>query len=74
MMAWYRDQIELQNKALDETEAAKESDILEQMRAYEREAEMAVGAERAGDWDDLFRAAGEVWRAASTRFDVAAPA
>ena len=60
MMAWYRDQIELQNKALDETEEAKESDILEQMRAYEREAEMAVGAESAGDWDDLFRAAGEV--------------
>jgi len=60
MMAWYRDQIELQNKALDETEAAKESDILEHMRAYEREAEMAVGAESVGDWDDLFRAAGEV--------------
>ena len=60
MMAWYRDQIELRNKALDETEAAEESDILEQMRAYEHEAEMAVGAEGAGDWDDLFRAAGEV--------------
>ena len=60
MMAWYGDQIELQNKALDETEAAKESDILEQMRAYEHEAEMAVGAAGAGDWDDLFRAAGEV--------------
>ena len=60
MMAWYGDQIELQNKALDETGAAKESDILEQMRAYEHEAEMAVGATGAGDWDDLFRAAGEV--------------
>ena len=60
MMAWYRDQIELRNRALDETEAAEESDILEQMRAYEHEAEMAVGAEGAGDWDDLFRAAGEV--------------
>ena len=60
MMAWYRDQIELQNKALDETEAAKESDILEQMWAYEHEAEMAVGAVGSGDWDDLFRAAGEV--------------
>jgi S-DNA-T family DNA segregation ATPase FtsK/SpoIIIE len=60
MMAWYRDQIELRNRALDETEAAEESDILEQMRAYEHEAEMAVGAEGTGDWDDLFRAAGEV--------------
>ena len=60
MMAWYRDQTELQNKALDETKAAKESDILEQMRAFENEAEMAVGAEAAGSWDDLFRAAGEV--------------
>ena len=60
MMGWYRDQIELQNRAFDETEAARESDILEQMRAYEQEAEMAVGAEGAGDWDDLFRAAGEV--------------
>ena len=60
MMAWYRDQIELQNRALDEAEAAKESDILEEMRAYEHEAEMAVGAVGAGDWDDLFRAAGEV--------------
>ena len=60
MMGWYRDQIELQNRAFDETEAAKESDILEQMRAYEQEAEMAVGAEGAGDRDDLFRAAGEV--------------
>jgi S-DNA-T family DNA segregation ATPase FtsK/SpoIIIE len=60
MMAWYRDQIELQNRALDETEAAKESDILEQMRAFENEAEMAVGAEDAAGWDDLFRAAGEV--------------
>jgi len=60
MMAWYRDQIEIRNKALDEVEAAKESDILEQMRAFEHEAEMAVGAEDAGDWDDLFRAAGEV--------------
>ena len=60
MMAWYRDQIELQNRALDEAEAAKESDILEEMQAYEHEAEMAVGAVGAGDWDDLFRAAGEV--------------
>ncbi len=60
MMAWYRDQIEIRNKALDEVEAAKESDILEQMRAFEHEAEMAAGAEDAGDWDDLFRAAGEV--------------
>ena len=60
MMAWYRDQIEIRNKALDEVEAVKESDILEQMRAFEHEAEMAVGAEDAGDWDDLFRAAGEV--------------
>jgi S-DNA-T family DNA segregation ATPase FtsK/SpoIIIE len=60
MMGWYRDQIELQNRALDETEAAKESDILEQIRAYEQEAEMVVGAEGAGDWDDLFRTAGEV--------------
>ncbi len=60
MMAWYRDQIELQNRALDETEAAKESDILDQMRAFEHEAEMAVGAEGAGNWDELFRAAGEV--------------
>ena len=60
MMAWYRDQIEIQNKELDETEAAKESDILEQMRAFETEVEMAVGAEDAGGWDDLFRAAGEV--------------
>ena len=60
MMAWYRDQIEIRNKALDEVEAAKESDILEQMRAFEHEAEMAVEAEDAGDRDDLFRAAGEV--------------
>jgi len=60
MMAWYRDQVELRNKTLDDIEAAKESDILEQMRAYEHEAEMAVGAEGMGDWDDLFRAAGEV--------------
>ena len=60
MMGWYRDQIELQNKALDETEAATESDILEQMRAYEQEAEMAVGALGAAEWDDLFHAAGEV--------------
>ena len=60
MMGWYRDQIELQNRAVDETEAATESDILEQMRAFEQEAEMAVGAVGAGDWDDLFRAAGEV--------------
>ena len=60
MIAWYRDQIEIRNKALDEVEAATESDILEQMRVFEHEAEMAVGAEDAGDWDDLFRAAGEV--------------
>ncbi len=60
MMAWYRDQVELQNRALDETEAAKESDILEQMREFEHEAEMAVGAEGASNWDELFRAAGEV--------------
>ena len=60
MMAWYREQVEIQNKTLDEGEAAKESDILEQIRAHEHEAEMAVGAEAAGDWDDLFRAAGEV--------------
>ena len=60
MMGWYRDQAELQNRALDETEAATESDILEQMRAYEHEAEMAVGAVGSGDWDELFRAAGEV--------------
>ena len=60
MMGWYRDQIELQNRALDEIEVAGESDILEQMRAYQREAEMAVGAVGAAEWDDLFRAAGEV--------------
>jgi S-DNA-T family DNA segregation ATPase FtsK/SpoIIIE len=60
MMGWYRDQVELQNKALDETEAAKESDILEQMRAHEEQAEMAVGDTAGGDFDDLFRAAGEV--------------
>jgi S-DNA-T family DNA segregation ATPase FtsK/SpoIIIE len=60
MMGWYRDQIELQNRALDETEAATESDILEQMRAYEQEAEMAVGSIGAAEWDDLFQAAGEV--------------
>ena len=60
MMGWYRDQIELQNRALDETQAATESDILEQMRAYEQEAEMAVGAVGATEWDDLFRAAAEV--------------
>ena len=59
MMGWYRDQIELQNRAFDETEAATESDILEQMRAFE-EAEIAVGGEDEGDWDELFRAAGEV--------------
>ncbi len=60
MMGWYRDQIELQNRDFDQAEAAAESDILEQMRAFEEEAEMAVGAAGAGDWDDLFRAAGEV--------------
>ena len=60
MMGWYRDQIELQNKALDKTEAATESDILKQMCAYEQEAEMAVGALGAAEWDDLFHAAGEV--------------
>jgi S-DNA-T family DNA segregation ATPase FtsK/SpoIIIE len=60
MMAWYRDQVELQNRALDETEAAAESDILEQMRAQEEEAEMAVGAVGAAEWDDLFRAAADV--------------
>jgi S-DNA-T family DNA segregation ATPase FtsK/SpoIIIE len=60
MMAWYRDQIELQNRALDETEAAHESDILQQMRAHEKEVEMAVGAVGAAEWDDLFHAAGEV--------------
>jgi S-DNA-T family DNA segregation ATPase FtsK/SpoIIIE len=57
MMAWYRDQVELQNRALDE---AAESDILEQMRAQEEEAEMAVGAVGAAEWDDLFRAAADV--------------
>ncbi len=60
MMGWYRDQTELRNRALDETEAEKESDILEQIRAFEQEAEMAGAAEGAEDWDDLFRAAGEV--------------
>ena len=60
MMGWYRDQIELQSRELAEIEAATESDILEQMRAYEQEAEMAVGAVNAAEWDDLFRAAGEV--------------
>ena len=60
MMGWYRDQIELQNRALDETQAATESDILEQIRAYEEEAEMAVGAVGPAEWDDLFHAAGEV--------------
>ena len=60
MMSWYRDQLELQDRALDETEAASESDILEQMHAYEQEAEMAVGAVGAAEWDDLFRAAGDV--------------
>ena len=59
MMGWYRDQIELQNREFDEAEAAKESDILAQMRAHE-EAEMAVGVDGEDDWDDLFRAAGEV--------------
>ena len=60
MMGWYRDQIELQNRALDETEAPTESDILEQMHAYEQEAEMAVGSIGVAEWDELFRAAGEV--------------
>jgi len=60
MMGWYRDQIELQNRAMDETEAGTESDIMEQMRAFEEEAEMAVGAVGSADWDDLFRSAGEV--------------
>jgi S-DNA-T family DNA segregation ATPase FtsK/SpoIIIE len=60
MMGWYREQIELQNKALDETEAATESDILEQVRAFEHEAEMAVGDVSVADRDELFRAAGEV--------------
>ena len=45
---------------LDEAEVATELDILEQIWAHEKEAEMAVGAVGAGDWDDLFRAAGEV--------------
>ena len=60
MMGWYRDQIELQSRALDETEATTESDILEQMHAYEQEAEMAVGSIGVAEWDELFRAAGEV--------------
>jgi S-DNA-T family DNA segregation ATPase FtsK/SpoIIIE len=60
MMGWYRDQIELQNRAFDETEAVKESDILEQMRAFDEEAELAGVAEGAEDWDELFRAAAEV--------------
>jgi len=60
MMGWYRDQIELQNRALDETEAAAESDILEQMRVHDKEAEMAVGAVGAAEWDDLFREAADV--------------
>jgi len=60
MMGWYRDQVELQNRAMDETEAATESDILEQMRAFEEEAEMVVDAGGSADWDDLFRSAGEV--------------
>jgi len=60
MMGWYRDQIELQNRVLDKTQAATESDILEQMRAYEQEAEMAVRAVGPAEWDDLFHAAGEV--------------
>ena len=60
MMGWYRDQIELQNRALDETEAANESDILEQMRAHDEEAVAAADAEDARDLDELFRAAGEV--------------
>ncbi len=59
MMAWYRDQVEQQNRESDETEAANESDILEQMRAHE-ESEMAVAVDGEGDLDDLFRAAGEV--------------
>ena len=60
MMGWYRDQIELQNRAVDETQSAVESDILEQMRAFEQETEMAVGDVSVADWDELFRAAGEV--------------
>ncbi len=59
MMAWYRDQVEQQNREFDETEATNESDILEQMRAHE-ESEMAVAVDGEGDLDDLFRAAGEV--------------
>ncbi len=62
MMAWYREQTELRNAALDEKDAQQEADVLEQVRIYELESESdsALNAGGSSDWDDLFRAAAEV--------------
>ena len=62
MMAWYCDQTELRNAALDEKDAQQEADVLEQVKIYESESELssALNAGGSSDWDDLFRAAAEV--------------
>ena len=62
MMGWYRDQVELRNQDFDEAVRDDESNILEQIRSHELEeaAESAVGGDGPSDWDELFRAAGEV--------------
>jgi S-DNA-T family DNA segregation ATPase FtsK/SpoIIIE len=62
MMAWYREQTELRNAALDEKDAHQEADVLEQVRIYESESgsDSALNAGGSSDWDDLFRAAAEV--------------
>ena len=61
MMAWYCDQTELRNAA-SEKDAEQEADVLEQVRVYEahEESDSALAAGGPVNWDELFRAAGEV--------------
>ena len=61
MMAWYCDQTELRNAA-SEKDAEQEADVLEQVRVYEahEESDSAFTAGGPVNWDELFRAAGEV--------------
>ena len=59
MMGWYKDQVEIRERAFDEAQAEKEADILEQIRSHEKE-ETSGGGDGPSEWDELFRAAAEV--------------
>ena len=62
LMNWYIELLERHGAALKtaDASAARETDILEELRGQELEDAAAAVEEIAGDWDDLFRAAAEV--------------